>query len=211
MKLVVKGWEEGAFIPEKFAFGKSSTEGSFEVSDNISPEIIWSDFPKETKSFALICHDIDAPSDPTNVNKEGEIIPKTMPRVNFYHWVVYGIPEEFSSIDEGHGSIEVVPHGKDTGPQSYGISGANDFSKWFLEVEHMRGLYGEYDGPCPPLNDEKVHRYIFTVYALDIGDFDHLEEPVLGDDVLKAIDGHILDSATYSGLYTMNPDLKSQV
>ena len=41
MKLVVKGWENGEFIPEKFAFGKAAPDGSFEVSENISPEIIW--------------------------------------------------------------------------------------------------------------------------------------------------------------------------
>jgi phosphatidylethanolamine-binding protein (PEBP) family uncharacterized protein len=32
----------------------------------------------------------------------------------------------------------------------------------------MAGQYFGYDGPCPPWNDERMHHYIFTIYALDI-------------------------------------------
>jgi phosphatidylethanolamine-binding protein (PEBP) family uncharacterized protein len=32
----------------------------------------------------------------------------------------------------------------------------------------MAGEYYGYDGPCPPWNDERVHTYVFTLYALDI-------------------------------------------
>jgi phosphatidylethanolamine-binding protein (PEBP) family uncharacterized protein len=32
----------------------------------------------------------------------------------------------------------------------------------------MRGDYYGYDGPCPPWNDEIIHHYVFTVYALDV-------------------------------------------
>ena len=32
----------------------------------------------------------------------------------------------------------------------------------------MFGDYYGYDGPCPPWNDELVHRYVFTLYALDV-------------------------------------------
>lgn len=42
---------------------------------NRSPELTWTDAPNETKSFALIVHDPDAPI-------EG----------GFFHWVVYNLP-----------------------------------------------------------------------------------------------------------------------
>ncbi len=31
----------------------------------------------------------------------------------------------------------------------------------------MAGAYHGYDGPYPPFNDARVHRYVFTVVALD--------------------------------------------
>ena len=68
----------------------------------------------------------------------------------------------------------------------------------------MAGRYFGYDGPCPPWNDSIPHRYIFTVYALDVercpveGDFD-------GRDVLSAIRGHVLDESSITGIYSLNP------
>ena len=32
----------------------------------------------------------------------------------------------------------------------------------------MAGNYFGYDGPCPPWNDAIPHRYVFTLYALDV-------------------------------------------
>ena len=71
----------------------------------------------------------------------------------------------------------------------------------------MGGDYHGYDGPCPPWNDERVHRYRFTIHAID------LERcPVEGDrfgaqDVLKAVEGHVLASATWTGTCSLNPDV----
>ena len=70
----------------------------------------------------------------------------------------------------------------------------------------MRGDYHGYDGPCPPWNDEIVHHYVFTVYALDI---EHL--PLTGKfggpEVRAAMQGHILAEASLTGTYTLNPKL----
>ena len=34
----------------------------------------------------------------------------------------------------------------------------------------MGGTYRGYDGPAPPWNDQRVHRYHFTLFALfDVG------------------------------------------
>jgi phosphatidylethanolamine-binding protein (PEBP) family uncharacterized protein len=53
-----------------------------------------------------------------------------------------------------------------------------------------------------------VHRYIFTVYALDTSELP-LEGRFTGPDVIKAMQGHILDQASITGLYSLNPRLIS--
>ncbi|MGB5207625.1 MAG: YbhB/YbcL family Raf kinase inhibitor-like protein, partial [Azonexus sp.] len=62
------------------------------------------------------------------------------------------------------------------------------------------------DGPCPPWNDEIIHHYVFTVYALNI---DQL--PVSGrfggPEVRAAIFGHVLAEASLTGTYTLNAKL----
>jgi len=70
----------------------------------------------------------------------------------------------------------------------------------------MAGAYFGYDGPCPPWNDAIVHRYVFTLYALDIASVP-LDGEFTGQQVRAAIDGHVLDQASFSGSYTLNPAL----
>ena len=59
---------------------------------------------------------------------------------------------------------------------------------------------------CIRDSDEIRHRYVFTLYALDIercgveGDF-------TGQQVLDALAGHILAQASFTGVYTLNPSL----
>jgi phosphatidylethanolamine-binding protein (PEBP) family uncharacterized protein len=70
----------------------------------------------------------------------------------------------------------------------------------------MAGDYFGYDGPFPPWNDALVHHYVFTLYAVALprlplqGVFD-------GADVRRALAGHVLAEATYSGTYTLNQRL----
>lgn len=56
--------------------------------DDVSPPLQWSDAPAETRSFALICHDPDAP-----VVSAGAY--------GFVHWVLYNIPASVTSLAEG--------------------------------------------------------------------------------------------------------------
>jgi len=98
----------------------------------------------------------------------------------------------------------VVPKGK-PGPQAArgARQGLNGYTQWFANDKLMAGEYFGYDGPCPPWNDELVHRYVFTLYALDLkrcpvsGSF-------TGPDVLAAIKGHVLESAMLTGTYSLN-------
>ena len=71
----------------------------------------------------------------------------------------------------------------------------------------MKGDYYGYDGPCPPWNDERVHRYVFTLYALDVARCALAEPRFTGPEVRAAIEGHVLAQASISGTYTLNPAL----
>ena len=39
-----------------------------------------------------LCHDPDVPSRGDDVNKEGRIVPASLPRVDFFHWVLVDLP-----------------------------------------------------------------------------------------------------------------------
>ena len=71
----------------------------------------------------------------------------------------------------------------------------------------MRGDYYGYDGPCPPWNDSIKHHYVFTIYALDVKEL-RLTGPFNGKDALQAMSPHILDKASITGIYSLNPSLK---
>ena len=63
----------------------------------------------------------------------------------------------------------VVPRGKPGPAAPHGArQGINDYTGWFASDAAMSGDYYGYDGPCPPWNDELPHRYVFTVFALDV-------------------------------------------
>ena len=70
----------------------------------------------------------------------------------------------------------------------------------------MSGDYFGYDGPCPPWNDSILHRYVFTVYALDVERLE-IEGRFSGPDAIAAMQGHILAEAQITGIYTLTPGL----
>ena len=71
----------------------------------------------------------------------------------------------------------------------------------------MRGEYYGYDGPCPPWNDELVHRYVFTLYALDAPQLE-VRGSLNGANVTAALAGHALASASLTGTYSLNPNAR---
>jgi len=84
--------------------------------------------------------------------------------------------------------------------------GLNDYTGWFATDHDMSGDYFGYDGPCPPWNDAIVHHYVFTLYALDL-DRVAVDGRFTANDVLRAIEGHVLGKASITGTYTLNPRL----
>ena len=153
----------------------------------------------------MVCHDPDVPSQPDDVNQEGREVPASLPRVDFYHWLLVDIPASTTEIPEGSYSSGITPRGK-AGPLALDGTrqGLNDYTQWFAADHDMNGDYFGYDGPCPPWNDALNHRYVFTVYALDVPALD-VEGRFTGADVLKAMEGHILAQAAITGMYSLNP------
>jgi Raf kinase inhibitor-like YbhB/YbcL family protein len=94
MQLTSAVFQAGAEIPSYF-----TSDG-----DDVSPELSWKDAPTETKSFALIVHDPDAP-------RTG----------GFTHWVVYNIAPETEHIEQKVPDEETIA--------GVGIQGKNDAGK----------------------------------------------------------------------------------
>ncbi len=209
MKLTSSSFQNNGGIPAEFAFGAPDPKTHVKLSKNRNPELSWSDAPAGSKSFALICHDVDVPSKGDDVNQEGRAIPATLPRIDFYHWALVDLPANATSIKAGEFSDGVTPRGKNgpEGPRGT-RQGINDYTGWFSSDKDMSGNYHGYDGPCPPWNDSILHHYVFTLYALDV-DQCSVTGTFTGPDVLTAIRGHVLAQAAWTGIYSLNPSVKA--
>jgi Raf kinase inhibitor-like YbhB/YbcL family protein len=210
LKVVIDAWAYGDPIPEEYAFCVPDERAHCAMGRNLSPAIRWSDAPGGTKSFAVICHDSDVPSRPDNVNKDGQVVAADLPRIDFYHWVLVDIPAECRELPKGADSDGIKPGGKVPGRTEFGVRGINNYTDWFASDEQMKGDYGGYDGPCPPWNDELVHHYHFTVYALDVPSL-RLDGRFGGPEALAALQRHILAKGGWMGTYTLNnPKLRGR-
>jgi len=208
MKLTTTAFADGGVIPAEFAFGAMDRETHVKLSGNRNPDFKWSELPSETASLVLLCHDPDVPSRGDDVNKEGRIVPASLPRVDFFHWVLIDLPPDAAPIERGEFSDGVTPRGK-SGPHAPrgARQGINDYTGWFADDKDMAGNYFGYDGPCPPWNDELPHRYVFTLMALDVRRLE-VAGVFAGSDVRNAAASHLLAKASVTGRYTLNPKLR---
>jgi Raf kinase inhibitor-like YbhB/YbcL family protein len=149
----------GARIPEEQVFNGWGVSG-----DNVSPALSWSGAPAGTKSFALTVYDPDAPTGS-----------------GFWHWVMFNIPPDVTSLAKGAGDprSSLAPKGAVQSRTDYGVGG--------------------YGGPAPPKGD-KPHRYIFTIFAVDVDKLD-ADENSTAAVVGFNLNFHTLAKATLTGLY----------
>lgn len=203
MRIHSDSFENRGRIPQEFALGTPDGFGR-----NRNPHLAWDDVPEGTRSFVLMCVDTDAPTDASLAGREGVEIPADMPRTDFVHWVMVDIPAHVREIAAGSCSEGFDKGGKRApkGPDG-SRQGLNDYTGWFANDKDMAGDYFGYDGPCPPWNDELPHRYVFTLYALDIPRCP-VEGKFTGQQVREAIKGHVLAEAGITGVYTLNPAVK---
>ena len=95
-------------------------------AEDVSPALSWTNVPDGTKSFALICHDPDAPL----VTPSG---------YGFVHWVLYNIPAAVTEIAEGENSYTsgVTNFGRDGygGPMPPEGHGTHHYFFWILALD----------------------------------------------------------------------------
>jgi Raf kinase inhibitor-like YbhB/YbcL family protein len=90
--LETKAFPKGGEIPSRYTCS----------GENISPALSWNGAPQETKSFALIVDDPDAPSG------------------TFTHWIVYDLPAGASQLPENVSAADDLSGGR---------QGRNDFRR----------------------------------------------------------------------------------
>lgn len=205
MKLQSKSISHGGRIAPEFAFGKPGDAGqAIVLAPNRNPHLAWTGEPAGTRSFVLVCIDVDAPSQGDKVNQAGRTVPFDLPRVDFAHWLMVDIPPSCTEIGAGSCSDGITAHGKrlPQGPDG-SRQGRNDYTGWFADDPEMAGDYYGYDGPCPPFNDERVHHYHFRIHALDIAQL-----PVSASfdwsELQAAMAGHVLAQAALIGHYAID-------
>ncbi|MBD9537492.1 YbhB/YbcL family Raf kinase inhibitor-like protein [Stenotrophomonas sp. STM01] len=202
MKLDSQSFSNGQPIPAEFAAGQPSG-----FAGNRNPQLSWHDVPEGTRSFALLCVDPDAPTVAELVGRDDVGIPLDQPRADFVHWVMVDIPADVQEIAAGSCSDGFTAHGKQQPAGPAGArQGINDYTGWFAGDLDMAGTYFGYDGPYPPFNDERPHRYFFRVFALDVASLP-VEGAFTAADVFSAMQGHVLAEAALHGTYTLNPHL----
>lgn len=122
----------------------------------------------------LIFSEVPANAKSLALTMEDPDVPRTIrPDGMWNHWVVWNVPTNTHGIGEG----KVPP----------GIVGANS-----------RGL-SAYGGPCPP---DREHRYIFTLYALDL--MLSLPPGSTKEELLQTLAPHIIEKAQLIGRYNRN-------
>ncbi len=146
--LTSPAFTNGSMIPSKY-----TADGV-----DIAPPLSWSTPAEGTKSLVLICDDPDAPIG------------------LWVHWIVYCIPPDCTSLQEGASKHGLLPQGCSEGTNSWGNA--------------------KYGGPAPPSG---THRYFFKLYALDVKmkGGSHPNSTAL----LHAIKPHIIGTAELIGKY----------
>ncbi|MDE1996378.1 MAG: YbhB/YbcL family Raf kinase inhibitor-like protein, partial [Rhizobiaceae bacterium] len=192
--------EPGDMLPSINASCAVDRQGKSEPGENYSPALSWSKGPAGTRSYALTMVDPTVPVDRSGFNKKGVTIAWDAKRADFTHWVLADIPAALTYLPQGTDGNGVVKGGLPLRHTNHGRRGQNGFGDGTLKD----GPHGGYFGACPPWNDDRIHQYQVTVYALDVERL-NLPELFTREDLLAAMKDHILASGTAELRYTLNP------
>ncbi len=99
------------------------------------------------------------------------------PSGTWTHWVIFNLPSDTTTLSEWVMEREELENGAKQGFNDFGTIG--------------------YRGPCPPGG---THRYYFNVYSIDTEI--PLPAKITKDDLLKAMNGHIINEGHLMGRYT---------
>src|SRR3546814_19166731 len=104
MRIHSSSFDSNGAIPSEFALGAPGGFGG-----NRNPQLAWEDAPTGTRSFALLCIDPDAPTDPSLAGRDDLAIPVAHPRREFIHWAMADLPADAREIAAGHCTDGVPP------------------------------------------------------------------------------------------------------
>jgi Raf kinase inhibitor-like YbhB/YbcL family protein len=123
IELVSSAFQQRGNIPKNY-----TGEGN-----DVSPPLSWSNVPEGTRSFALICHDPDAPL-------------VTPGAYGFVHWVAYNIPASVTQLAEGEtnytggaNNFGNTGYGGPMPPEGHGI---HHYFFWILALDAELDLEG---------------------------------------------------------------------
>ncbi len=99
----------------------------------------------------------------------------------WWHWIIFNIPVNVTELksDAGNPEKNIAPTGS--------VQSMTDFGK------------PGFGGPCPPVGD-KPHRYIFTIYALDVPKLD-LDKKASAALVSYTLNQHTIEKASIISYY----------
>ena len=184
--------EEYALI-QQFDLGITATSSKFNeerriprqyscTEEDVSAPITWSDVPEGTVSVALVV--------------DSDQFPGTL----WTHWVLWGIPPDARGLPEAVPNTAEAPS---IGPKARQGTNSDKRVGW--------------SGPCPPAYSvqwggdrgaqlDAVKRYWFRLYALDT-EID-LGPEATKEDLLRAIDGHILAGGELVGEHVSSEKIR---
>lgn len=94
--------------------------------EDVSPPLAWSGAPQGTRSFAVLCHDPDAP-----LVKAGTY--------GYVHWVVYNLPASTNALEEasdaGTAGLNDFGKGSYGGPMPPEGHGVHHYYFWILALD----------------------------------------------------------------------------
>ena len=152
------------------------------TEEDVSVPITWSEVPEGTVSLALVADSDQFPGTP------------------WVHWVLWGIPPDARGLPEAVPNTAEAPS---IGPEARQGTNSDEKVGW--------------SGPCPPAYSVQwggdrgaqlaaVKHYWFRLYALDT-EID-LGPEATKEDLLRAIDGHILAGGELVGEHVSNEKIR---
>jgi Raf kinase inhibitor-like YbhB/YbcL family protein len=174
LKLMSRDITDGGELPQKFTCAAGNAA--------VSPALQWSQTPRAALTFTLIVHDMEG--HPRNGVED------------ILHWMVWNIPSTANGLPEGVASADYeLPDGS---YQTNGFVGMGRGGRGGQAGEPQGPNFG-YRPPCPPQNVAVPHHYAFELFAVNT----KLDLPASAtrDDVLKAMDGHVVGHASIVALF----------
>jgi hypothetical protein len=138
MILESRSFKNGQEIPQHFTCD----------SDNISPQLSWSDVPEGTKSFVLIADDPDAPMG------------------TWVHWVMYDIPGAQRELDENIPKVKQLANGAKQGENDFreiGYGGPcppGGTHRYFFKLYALKAELNQLPGLTKDMVEKKLQKHL---------------------------------------------------